>query len=424
MAIPKNVTVTTNAAGEEELAFHFAEEPLGIPAAHGLGFPNIKFGDRIGPGGRFEVKRKLGFGGFSSVWLARDKEENKFVAIKALTGHATEFVQKEISMELEALEVLSSPGSNHCLRLLSSFTLPGDDVTGQHICLVTPVYGGTIRDLHRKLPGKNGGFPLPIAKKILLHMLRGLSYIHDMTDLKSTRVAHTDLKHDNIFFTTALSYANIDQLLEDDPPRVSEAEASPGPPGRYIQAALSQPLPLPAFEEWGKPTFLLGDFSHCQIWERKAPTTISTPELRPPEIYLQSSYSETVDIWSFGCMVFDLVIGRSLFRHEPDPEKGLTADGHMLYQMMCILGEEFSGIQLGNSDRAAEFFDINCNLKLKEGFDIINCPLERCISNYKLLPLEEVMRMAKLMRRCLVVDPRARPSAKELLDDPWFNGFE
>ncbi|KAH8922631.1 hypothetical protein BT69DRAFT_1282091 [Atractiella rhizophila] len=43
MEIPKNVHDTIDAAGEDESSSHFAEEPLSIPASHGLGFPDLKW---------------------------------------------------------------------------------------------------------------------------------------------------------------------------------------------------------------------------------------------------------------------------------------------------------------------------------------------------------------------------------------------
>ena len=47
----------------------FAEEPLGVPRSHGFGYMNINIGDEIGP---YEIVRKVGYGGYSTVWLARD----------------------------------------------------------------------------------------------------------------------------------------------------------------------------------------------------------------------------------------------------------------------------------------------------------------------------------------------------------------
>ena len=57
-------------------------------------------------GGRYEVAHKLGFGGSSTIWLARDRQLQKYVALKILAAHEAE------SNEAEILGLLSSPNSN------------------------------------------------------------------------------------------------------------------------------------------------------------------------------------------------------------------------------------------------------------------------------------------------------------------------
>lgn len=37
---------------------------------------------------RYTILHKLGYGGFSTVWLARDKARNQFVSLKILTAEA------------------------------------------------------------------------------------------------------------------------------------------------------------------------------------------------------------------------------------------------------------------------------------------------------------------------------------------------
>lgn len=57
----------------------FIEEPLGLMEEQSYGFPQLEFGQRIGPTnlataqGRYKIAPKLGFGRNSSVWLAYDE---------------------------------------------------------------------------------------------------------------------------------------------------------------------------------------------------------------------------------------------------------------------------------------------------------------------------------------------------------------
>jgi len=52
----------------------FTEEPLGLTAEYGFGYADLAFHDKVGPQGRYEVLRKLGYGLNASVWLAKDAQ--------------------------------------------------------------------------------------------------------------------------------------------------------------------------------------------------------------------------------------------------------------------------------------------------------------------------------------------------------------
>jgi hypothetical protein len=70
---PSKTHYPTDSDGEELVPLRFAEEPLGCPAADGYGWPQLDFGEVIGPGNRYTIVRKLGWGVSSSVWLAMDQ---------------------------------------------------------------------------------------------------------------------------------------------------------------------------------------------------------------------------------------------------------------------------------------------------------------------------------------------------------------
>ena len=45
--------------------------------------------------------------------------------------------------------------------------------------------------------------------------------------------------------------------------------------------------------------------------------------------------------------------------------------------------------------------------------------LDRILGEFKLVDDEELPRLASFMGRCLTLDPASRPTAQELLKDPW-----
>lgn len=73
-ADPTNQRFSVDPDGNKVVDLTFASEALGMPAAQGYGWAQLNFGEHIGPGNRYTITRKLGWGMHSSTWLARDKQ--------------------------------------------------------------------------------------------------------------------------------------------------------------------------------------------------------------------------------------------------------------------------------------------------------------------------------------------------------------
>ncbi|KAG1784135.1 kinase-like protein [Suillus placidus] len=346
---------------------------------------------------------------FSQKLMPNGSRNNSYVAVKVLTGKATDMDRQNIIWEVPTLNWVSSPPHPHCLRLLSDFTIPGKGSSGEHICLVTQILGGDVKSLceaHGKI------LPLPLAKRVLLHTLRGIAHAH------GCGVVHTDLKPDNIFFDARMSNTDFAKLLESGPSRRHPPEESHD---GIMQAAVSQPLPIPSLQEALQITFVLADFGNAQPTFAHMHDEITAGDLRPPEFFLGGPWNETVDIWSFGCLIFELTIGQPFFRFRPFPPLDLDEINYMLHQMIGYTCQDFSLEQLAVSQRAADFFDEIGYLKsaLRE-----DQPFETSIRCYHVIEEEDVLSTAALMRRCLRLDPTNRASAAELLADPWFAGID
>ena len=97
-------------------------------------------------GGRYRVVHKLGYGGFSTVWLCRDTEiEDGYVAVKVLM--AREDAQCRELVVTDKLKEGEVTSERVCLPL-RRFDLHGPN--GRHICLVYPVLGPTVEHLAKR----------------------------------------------------------------------------------------------------------------------------------------------------------------------------------------------------------------------------------------------------------------------------------
>lgn len=61
---------------------------------------------------------------------------------------------------------------------------------------------------------------------------------------------------------------------------------------------------------------------------------------------------------------------------------------------------------------------------LKRQHDFVPISVEKRLRESSLSSSDrDVQETAEFITRCLTVDPSLRPTAKELLDDPWFTGI-
>ncbi|CRL07600.1 CLUMA_CG020565, isoform A [Clunio marinus] len=170
------------------------------------GYHPIHLGDVLHS--RYRVVRKVGWGHFSTVWLCRDLEEEKYVALKVVKSaqHYTETAADEIRL-LEVIRDADPFDHNHdrVVKLLNHFTVRG--VNGVHTCLVFEALGCSLYKLIVK--SNYQGLAIQQVKSIIKQVLQGLDYLHT-----KCHIIHTDVKPENILIVMD-NAASINQQIDE-----------------------------------------------------------------------------------------------------------------------------------------------------------------------------------------------------------------
>lgn len=248
---------------------------------------------------RYEVKQKLGWGHFSTVWLAKDHMTNTFVALKVMKSKKS-YYDSGLD-EIDLLKAISSFCKNKewadrakkyigeaneyscCVQLLNHFDLYGPN--GKHLAMVFEIMGPDLYGVIKYYKYK--GIPLKHTKKIVKELLVGLCYLHRVVN-----IIHTDLKPEN-------AVVSLDESL------ISSIAVNESFSGIEKFKFLLKDKPLPQFK-WA-------DFGNACWINKHFSNTIQTLEYRAPEAIIRAPYDKSTDIWSFGCIVFELVTGDCLF---------------------------------------------------------------------------------------------------------------
>ncbi|KAK1728314.1 hypothetical protein CaCOL14_010205 [Colletotrichum acutatum] len=425
------------------------------------GFHPVHFGDIFE--GRYEIIRKLGNGSFGTVWLAFDSSRNRYVALKIEVAKRKEPTEVKIYRIL-ANKVSNDQGSKFVVGLLDYFYHDGPN--GNHLCLVLEPMGPSLSSVlnaplemydPRNPPVRR--FESDQTKRILRHVLSGLNFLH------SNGIVHGDLQSGNILFALQDLHLLDRQILkqdENDASKIDMLRRLDDKPDRWAPKylAVSDPLSNYMLEGQNQVT-KLSDLGGAFCID-DPPLSVLTPvSLRAPEALLNEAIGIGIDIWSFGCIVYELVTGAALFQLPPfglsDSEK---KDEHLI-QLTDIIGplpqtlvakwsnaakyydrsgERLDTVPTDIIDEVTEDSNPDCRLEDdssdeledmdRSGLDLaergppqVQKSLEKLVKTLKAPDLgdEEEEQLILLLRATFHYDPLQRPSAAALLDFPWLN---
>ncbi|VVB10810.1 unnamed protein product [Arabis nemorensis] len=179
-------------SGEES---EYSSEDEGTEDYRRGGYHAVRVGDTF-KNGAYVIQSKLGWGHFSTVWLAWDTHGSRYVALKVQKSaqHYTEAAMDEIKILKQIAE--GDPGDKKCVvKLLDHFKHSGPN--GKHVCMVFEYLGDNLLSLIKYSDYR--GVPLHMVKELCFHVLVGLDYLH-----RELSIIHTDLKPENVLLCSTI----------------------------------------------------------------------------------------------------------------------------------------------------------------------------------------------------------------------------
>jgi len=176
------------------------------------GYLRVRIGDRLH--NRYIIESKLGWGHFSTVWLATDvlapsNSHRRFVALKIQKSapHYLDAAKDEVQLLSRAKQKLDANHvhENYIAQMLDSFIVSAHN--GKHVVFVFEVLGENLLDLIKSYNYR--GLPMAIVKKIAKEVLLGLDWLHTQCG-----IIHTDLKPENVLISRTKAI-NMQQLERD-----------------------------------------------------------------------------------------------------------------------------------------------------------------------------------------------------------------
>jgi dual specificity tyrosine-phosphorylation-regulated kinase 2/3/4 len=293
---------------------------------------------------RYEVKELLGCGTFGHVFHCFDFKRRIEVAVKIIRNKP--LYRKAGDHENKILHELATadPNDVNCIiKKLRSFEFRG------HLCLVFELLS---LNLYQFLHKHNfQGVSIPLIRRIAVQLFMALKTVH------SVGIIHCDLKPDNVL----LKFEN-------------------------------------------KSSIKVIDFGSACQEGNKVFDYIQSRFYRAPEVVIDAGYGKAIDIWSVGCILFELLTGSPLF--PADNESDLFV---MYVEVLGLPPAEF--MSLGKR----RYYYIENNGNLRRRVRPASRPIAMMLSAFD-------ENLIGLVESCLRWKPEERIEAEVGLMHSWVRG--
>lgn len=404
------------------------EDDEGMQSYRKGGYHAVRVGDQFA-GGRYIAQRKLGWGQFSTVWLAYDTRDSQFVALK-IQKSAAQFAQAALH-EIEVLSAVANGdplNSKYVVRLIDHFKHTGPN--GQHLCMVLEFLGDSLLRLTRY--NRYKGLGLNKVREICKCILIGLDYLH-----RELGIIHSDLKLENILLVSTIDPTK-DPIRSGLTPILEKPEGNPN--GGVTMSLIEKRLKRRARRAVAKISerrssmgggagvksqrtldaidmrCKIVDFGNACWADKPFAEEIQTRQYRAPEVILQAGYSFSVDMWSFACTAFELATGDMLFA--PKEGERFSEDEDHLALMMELLGKMPRKVAIGGA-KSKDYFDRHGDLKRIRRLKF--WPLDRLLVDKYKFSESDAQEFAEFLCPILDFAPEKRPTAQQCLQHPWLN---
>lgn len=212
--------------------------------------------------GNFELISKLGEGAYSIVYKVRRLTDSQIYALKKVRLEPLK--SKERENALNEVRILASIIDPYIVNYKEAFL----DEPSLSLCIVMEYApGGDLQQKIKSTRSEQTNMNEAEIWRFIIHICRGLNTLHKM------QILHRDLKSANVFLTY------------------------PNPNGS------------------GAPIYKLGDLNVSKIATRGLVyTQTGTPYYASPEVWRDEPYDLKSDIWSLGCVAYEMASGKPPFQ--------------------------------------------------------------------------------------------------------------